>query len=118
MVVSRRIAGSPDPIRLGGIGPKLANDIGTQTGLECRAVILGHIQRGGTPTPYDRTLATNFGYTAIELLVKGLKNHLVVLKHGRFSSIGLGQVADRIKTVPRNHALVKAAIAVGTSFGV
>jgi phosphofructokinase-like protein len=118
MVVSRRIAGSPDPIRLGGIGPKLANDIGTETGLECRAVILGHIQRGGTPTPYDRTLATNFGYTAIELLVKGLKNHLVVLKDGRFSSIGLGQVADRIKTVPRNHALVKAAIAVGTSFGV
>ncbi len=118
MVVSRRIAGSPDPIRLGGIGHKLANDIGARTGLECRAVILGHVQRGGTPTPYDRTLATNFGHTALELLVKGLKNHLVVLKDGRFSSIGLGQVAGRIRTVPRNHALVRAAVAVGTSFGV
>ena len=54
-------------------------------------MILGHVQRGGTPTPYDRTLATNFGYTALELLMRGVKNHLVVLKDGRFSSIPLGQ---------------------------
>jgi 6-phosphofructokinase 1 len=118
MVVSKRIAGSPDPIRLGGIGPRLADEIGECTGLECRAVILGHIQRGGTPTPHDRALATNFGYTAVDLLMKGLKNHLVVLKDGRFSSIPLRHVAGRIRTVPKNHALVRAALAVGTSFGV
>jgi len=118
MVVSKRIAGSPDPIRLGGIGPRLADEIGDRTGLECRAVILGHVQRGGTPTPHDRVLATNFGYTAIDLLMKGLKKHLVVLKDGRFSSIPLSQVAGRIRTVPRNHELVRAAVAVGTSFGV
>ena len=85
--------------------------------LDCRAVVLGHIQRGGTPTPYDRVLATNFGHTAMELLMKGVKNHLVVLKDGRLSSISLGQVAGRTKTVPRNYELVKAAISVGTSFG-
>jgi 6-phosphofructokinase 1 len=118
MVVSKRITGSPDPIRLGGVGPKLAEEIGACTGLECRAVILGHVQRGGTPTPYDRTLATNFGHTALELLMKGLKNHLVVLKDGQFSSIPLRRVAGRTKTVPRNHPLVRAARAVGTSFGV
>jgi phosphofructokinase-like protein len=118
MVVSRRIAGSPDPIRLGGIGPVLADQISRRTGLECRAVILGHVQRGGTPTPHDRTLATNFGFTAIELLLAGVKNHLVVLKNGRFSSIPLQQVAGRIKTVPRNHNLLRAARAVNTSFGV
>jgi phosphofructokinase-like protein len=118
MVVSKRIAGSPDPIRLGGIGPRLADEIGKCTGLECRSVILGHVQRGGTPTPYDRVLATNFGHTAIDLLMKGVKNHLVVLKNGRYSSIPLGQVAGRIKTVPRNHNLVRAARAVNTSFGV
>ena len=118
MVVSKRIAGSPDPIRLGGIGPRLADDIGGCTSLECRAVILGHVQRGGTPTPHDRTLATNFGHTAVELLMKGLKNHLVVLKDGRFSSISLGRVAGRIRTVPRNHPLLRAALAVGTSFGI
>jgi 6-phosphofructokinase 1 len=117
MVVRKRIAGSPDPIRLGGIGPRLAEQIGACTGLECRAVILGHVQRGGTPTPYDRVLATNFGHTAIELLMKGLKNHLVVLKNGQFSSIPLRQVAGRIKTVPRNHGLVRAARAVNTCFG-
>jgi phosphofructokinase-like protein len=117
MVVSRRIAGSPDPIRLGGIGPKLANDINAKTGLECRAVILGHVQRGGTPTPYDRVLATHFGYTAMELLMKGVKNHLVVLKEGRYSSIPLQRVAGRTKTVSRNHELVRAARAIGTCFG-
>jgi phosphofructokinase-like protein len=117
MVVSKTIAGSPDPIRLGGIGPRLADEIAERTGLECRAVILGHVQRGGTPTPYDRVLATNFGHTALELLMKGLKNHLVVLKEGRYSSIPLARVAGRTKTVPRNHGLVRAAIAVGTSFG-
>jgi len=118
MVVSKRIVGSPDPIRLGGIGPVLADQIAECTGLECRAVILGHVQRGGTPTPSDRTLATNFGYTALELLMQGLKNHLVVLKNGQFSSIPLRQVAGRIRTVPRNHPLLRAARAVNTSFGV
>jgi phosphofructokinase-like protein len=118
MIISKRIAGSPDPIRLGGIGPVLADQIGKATGLECRAVILGHVQRGGTPTPYDRVLATNFGHTAIELLMKGVRGHLVVLKKGQFSSIPLGQVAGRIKTVPKNHELVRAARAVNTCFGV
>jgi 6-phosphofructokinase 1 len=118
MVVSKRIAGSPDPIRLGGIGPRLAEEIESCTGLECRAVILGHVQRGGTPTPHDRTLATNFGHTALELLLQGVKNHLVVLKDGRFSSIPLARVAGRIRTVPRRHDLIRAARAVNTSFGV
>lgn len=118
MVVAKRIAHSPDPIRLGGVANKLAEDIAAQTGLECRAVVLGHVQRGGTPTPYDRALATNFGHTAIELLMKGVKNHLVVRKGGRFASISLSQVADKIRTVPKTHELVRSAKAVGTCFGV
>jgi len=117
MVISHRVAGSPDPIRLGGIANQLAAQIAAKTALDCRAVVLGHVQRGGTPTPYDRTLATNFGHTAMELLMKGVKNHLVVLKDGRFASISLSQVAGRTRTVPRNYELVRAALAVGTSFG-
>ena len=117
MVISHRVKGSPDPIRLGGIANKLAFDIAAKTALDCRAVVLGHVQRGGTPTPYDRTLATNFGHTAMELLMKGLKNHLVVLKDGQFSSISLSQVAGRTKTIRTNYGLIKAALAVGTSFG-
>jgi 6-phosphofructokinase 1 len=117
MVISHRVKGSPDPIRLGGIANKLAVEIAGKTALDCRAVVLGHVQRGGTPTPYDRALATNFGHTAVELLMTGVKNHLVVLKDGRLSSISLSQVAGRTKTIPKNYGLIKAALAVGTSFG-
>jgi len=117
MVVLKRIATSPDPIRLGGIGNKLAEDINRQTGLDCRAVVLGHVQRGGTPTPHDRTLATMFGHAAIELLAGGGKNRLVVWKAGAISSVPLASIAGKIKTVPRNHPLIKAAKAVGATFG-
>lgn len=118
LVVQKTIATSPDPLRLGGIGNKLAEDINRRTGLDCRAVVLGHVQRGGTPTPYDRTLATMFGHAAVELLTGGMKNRLVVLKGGGLSSISLSRVAGKIKKVPRNHELIKAALAVGTSFGI
>jgi 6-phosphofructokinase 1 len=117
MVVRKTLALSPDPIRLGGIANKLAEQIEQITKLETRAVILGYIQRGGTPTPYDRILATSFGFTALELLVSGVKDRLVVLKDGKLSSVPLSQVAGKIKTVPKNHPLIKAARAVNTCFG-
>jgi phosphofructokinase-like protein len=118
MVVAKKLPFSPDPIRLGGVAVKLAAQINERTGLDCREVVLGHVQRGGTPTPFDRVLATNFGHAAIEFLMKGVKGHLVVLKNGKLSSISLSKVAGRIKTVPKNHHLIKAALAVGTHFGV
>jgi ATP-dependent phosphofructokinase / diphosphate-dependent phosphofructokinase len=117
-VVGQRVKGSPDPIRLGGIANKLQYDIQKLTGLEARAVILGHTQRGGTPTPYDRVLATNFGYKAISLLMEdGVENHLVVFKNNEYTSISLSKVAGKIKNVPKDHPLIKAALAIKTSFG-
>lgn len=118
MVVKEKVAHSPDPIRLGGIANKLAEDIERQVGLDCRAVTLGHIQRGGTPTAFDRALATGLGFTAIDMLSKGVKNHLVVFKNGNYSSVPLKSIAGRIKTVPKNHPLISAAKGVKTSFGV
>jgi ATP-dependent phosphofructokinase / diphosphate-dependent phosphofructokinase len=119
LTVQHTIKNSPDPIRLGGIANKLQYDIEQRTGLESRAVILGHIQRGGTPSPFDRVLATNFGFTAISLLMEqGVKNHLVVFKESKFTSIPLSQVAGKIKTVPKDHFLIKAAMSIKTSFGV
>ncbi len=115
--VSKILKDSPDPIRLGGISAVLADQLEQLTGLSCRSVILGHVQRGGTPSPYDRALATQFGYHAVELLAKGQLNRLVVWKAGRLDSLPLRQVAGRIKTVPRNHPLLLAAKAVNTSFG-
>ncbi len=118
VVVRKRIANSPDPIRLGGIANKLAEDINEETGLDCRAVVLGHVQRGGTPTPHDRTLATMLGHSAIELLASGVKNRLVVWKDGGLSSVPLARVAGKVKKVPKNHPLITAAKAIGTSFGI
>jgi ATP-dependent phosphofructokinase / diphosphate-dependent phosphofructokinase len=117
MSISKTIANSPDPIRLGGIAFKLADQIEQMTGLESRAVTLGHIQRGGTPTPWDRILATSFGHAALELLVSGAKNRLVVLRENRLSSVLLSQVAGKTRKVPTNHPLIKAARAVNTCFG-
>ncbi len=117
MVVKATIKDSPDPIRLGGIANKLAYDIENQTRLECRSVVLGHVQRGGAPSPFDRTLATTFGYYAIEQLMAGVKNRLVVRKKGELSTIPLAQVANKVRTVPPDHLLIQAARAIGTIFG-
>jgi len=118
MVVAKTLKDSPDPIRLGGISFLLADQLAGLTGLSCRAVNLGHIQRGGVPSPFDRALATQFGHHAMELLMTGKTNRLVVIKDGKLNSIPLGQTAGRIKTVPKNHPLIAAAEAVGTGFGI
>ena len=116
--VAKVLKDSPDPIRLGGIAAMLAEQLSEMTDLSCRSVNLGHVQRGGAPTTYDRTLATQFGHHVVELLMKGQINRLVVKKNGRQDSIPLHRVAGRIKTVPKNHSLIRAAKAVNTSFGV
>ena len=117
-VIFKKIKNSPDPIRLGGISGVLAEQLGQVTGLSCRAVNLGHVQRGGSPTPIDRILGTNFGHHALELLVKGRVNRLVIWKDGKLGDVPLSRIAGKIKTVKANDPLVRAAKAVGTSFGV
>ena len=117
MVVQKIDKYSPDPIRLGGVAEKLAHDIERQTGLDSRAVVLGHVQRGGTPTAFDRTLATQFGHFALEELMAGKKNRLVVLQKGVLTTVRLADIAGKIRTVPPDHPLVRAARAVNTHFG-
>jgi len=117
VVVHRRVETSPDPIRLGGIAYKLVADIEQATKLEARATILGHIQRGGSPTPGDRVLATMFGHYAIELLMKGAQGQLVVLSGGRLGTVPIESVAGKQRKVALDDPLVATARAVGTSFG-
>ncbi len=116
-VVSKVVESSPDPIRLGGIGQKLQADIEATTGLECRTTVLGHIQRGGTPTPFDRVLATNYGYHAIELLMSGERDKLVVMQNGRITHAEITHVAGKQRTIPLDNPLLAAARAVGTNTG-
>ena len=117
MVVARRVEHSPDPIRLGGISMKLAADIESCTGLETRATVLGHIQRGGTPTAFDRVLATRFGHHALELAMSGVAGKLVVWKGGGIGEIDIEAVAGKQRKVTADHPLMTTARAVGTSLG-
>ncbi|MBZ5498149.1 MAG: 6-phosphofructokinase [Acidobacteriia bacterium] len=116
-VIHRIDPTSPDPIRLGGIGQKLAFDIEAATGIETRTVILGHVQRGGTPVAADRVLATEFGGTAVDLLMAGERGRLVVMKGGTVTHIQLEEAAGKQRLVPLDLPLLRAARAVGTCFG-
>lgn len=116
-VVQKVVLDSPDPIRLGGIGERIVDQIAECTGLETRATVLGHVQRGGTPVPADRVLATQFGYHAMELLMAGRFNELVVMQNSRLTSVPLETVAGKQRLVQLDHPLIAAARAVGTCFG-
>jgi phosphofructokinase-like protein len=117
VVVQRRVETSPDPIRLGGIANKLVADIEEMTKLDARATVLGHIQRGGSPTPADRVLATQFGYHALEILMNGAQGQLVVQQAGRLAEVPIESVAGKQRKVPPGDPLIRTARAVGTSFG-
>ncbi|HNT65708.1 MAG TPA: ATP-dependent 6-phosphofructokinase [bacterium] len=117
-VVSRVIKDSPDQIRLGGIAIKLGNDIEDQTGLETRATVLGHLQRGGSPTPFDRILATRYGVAAAELVGKRQYNEMVALRGNEIVSVPIRDVGGKTRTVPLDSPLIHTAEAVGTSMGI
>ena len=118
MVVERRVKGSADPIRLGGIGHALGRQIERLTGIETRVSILGHIQRGGSPTHDDRNLGTLFGHKAVELIRAGRIGYMAALQKGKITAVPIRTAIRKRKLVPRNHPLFSAAQAVGTSFGV
>ena len=107
---------NPHPVKLGGMGYSLAEKIEKLTGIESRAAVLGHIQRGGTPTPFDRNLGTLFGTHAVSLLIRGRWNRMVCLRGEKIDSVPL-TTSTRYKKVPWNHPLISAARSVGTSFG-
>ncbi|MEZ6318646.1 MAG: ATP-dependent 6-phosphofructokinase [Phycisphaerales bacterium] len=116
-IVDRYDPTSPDPIRLGGIAKWVSDQIEDRTGIEARHVVLGHVQRGGTPCAADRVLATQFGHHAMELLKLGKRNRLVVMQGGRLKDVEITEAAGRQRLVPKDHALIAAAKSVGTSFG-
>jgi 6-phosphofructokinase 1 len=116
-VIQRIVPDSPDPVRLGGIAHVLVDQIAQRTGLEVRATVLGHVQRGGTPVASDRVLATRFGFHAMELLAAERYNELVVMQKSQLTSVPLETVAGKQRLVPADHPLIAAARAVGTSFG-
>lgn len=106
-----------DPIQLGGIGEHVAKKISENTGLETRYTVLGHLQRGGSPTPFDRILSTKFGTFAIQLAIKKQFGKMVALKGNEIKSVRIEDAISRQKLVKPNDQAVLAASAVGVSFG-
>ncbi len=116
-VVRERIAGSGDPLRLGGIGEVVRRLVEQETGIEARITVLGHVQRGGTPLVTDRILATRFGVAAAELALEGRFGHMVALRGTQVITVPLTEATSRPSKVSADGQLVHAARAVGISFG-
>jgi 6-phosphofructokinase 1 len=117
VVVSKVIKDSPDPIRLGGIGNKIADEIENLTGIETRVTVLGHLQRGGRPIPYDRILSTRFGVAAVELVNEGKFGRMVGLQGNSITSVSLEDAVGKLKTVSPDGELVRIAKSLGLGFG-
>lgn len=117
VMVSKVVENSPDPLRLGGIGSHVADQLESLVGLEARATILGHVQRGGTTTPNDRILSTRYGCAAVELLMSGKFGNMITLKGNEMSYDSLENVIGANKAVDPNGELVTIAKAMGVTFG-
>jgi 6-phosphofructokinase 1 len=115
--VARTLDDSPDPVRLGGVGAALAHALESRVDSEVRATLLGHLQRGGTPTAFDRVLSTRFGYAAAELVRQGRWGRMVALQGADIRDVGLSEVAGRNRTVPRDHELIQAVRGLGLCLG-
>jgi 6-phosphofructokinase 1 len=95
-------------VRLGGIGQLLADEIEARTGYETRATILGHVQRGGTPTAFDRVLATRFGVAAIDAVHEGAFGQMVALRSGSIVKVPLAEAVGELKLVdPELYGVAK-----------
>ena len=88
-----------DNIRLGGVGEKIANDLEELTGMVARNTVLGYVQRGGTPSAFDRILSTKYGTKAMELAMDGIFNVLVTYKDGKMGYISLEEVVGNNKVI-------------------
>ncbi len=90
-------------VRLGGIGQLVGDLIEQKTGFETRVTVLGHIQRGGSPTAFDRVLGTRFGVKAIELIKEGKYGHMVSLRGRNIVPVPLQEAVGELKTVPADY---------------
>jgi ATP-dependent phosphofructokinase / diphosphate-dependent phosphofructokinase len=103
--------------RLGGIGQQVAAEIQQRTGKETRCVVLGHLQRGGSPTNFDRALCTAFGAKAVELIAEQKFGRMVTYTGHSIDSVPIAEATGRLRTVPLDGGFVSSARALGISLG-
>ncbi|MEW6455532.1 MAG: ATP-dependent 6-phosphofructokinase [Acidobacteriota bacterium] len=118
MVYKKKVDDPDAPFRLGGIGNKVGEEVEKLTDIETRVTVLGHLQRGGSPTPFDRLLATRFGYHAILSAINGDSGKMVALRCANIITIPIKEAIETLRRVSPESDLVKFAQSIGTSFGV
>ncbi|MEO0415622.1 MAG: 6-phosphofructokinase, partial [Verrucomicrobiota bacterium] len=104
-------------IRLGGLGEQVADEIAKRTGRDTRSVTLGHLQRGGTPTSWDRVLATRFGVKAVKMIEDGEFGRMVSYQQYHVGSVSIEEAVEKLNVVDPQGEVVEAAKAVGICFG-
>ncbi len=103
--------------RGGAVGNLVGDAIGLCANKEVRVTVLGHVQRGGTPSPFDRVLATRFGVAAVDLIAQGGFGKMVCLRGDNVTSVPIAEAVGHMKAVDPKGGLVAAARAIGISFG-
>jgi 6-phosphofructokinase 1 len=116
-VVRERVADAAQPVRLGGVGQVLQQRLQPLLECEVRSTLLGHVQRGGAPTAFDRVLATRYGVHAAQLVAKRRYGRMVALRGDHVTSVALAEVAGTTRTVPPDHEVVRAARGTGVLLG-
>jgi 6-phosphofructokinase 1 len=104
-------------LRFGGMGEFVANEISKRTSFETRVTVLGHLQRGGSPCPFDRLLATRYGAHAVELIAQKKFGQMVSYQPPIITSVPLEEAISKLKLVEPEGELVKIAEGMGVSFG-
>ncbi len=117
VVVQRIVKDAAEPIRLGGVGFVLGEELGKKYDIDSRTVVLGHLQRSGVPTPFDRVLATRLGCEAVDMILKERFGYMVGICGNALNEVPLEEVAKGQRTVPTDEPLIQSARSVGTSFG-
>ncbi len=99
------------------IAYRVAHELEAATKLESRVTVLGYLQRGGTPSPYDRILATQYGTAAAHFLAEGNFGKLVALQNGQIVGVPLEEIAGKVKNIPLDSPIIQAARELGTGLG-
>jgi ATP-dependent phosphofructokinase / diphosphate-dependent phosphofructokinase len=118
LVYKERVEVSLGQGRLGGIADVVCSEVTLQTGQEGRVTVLGHLQRGGSPTPFDRALATRFGSTAVHFTAEKNFGTMVALQCNQIVPVPIVDAVKEPKTVPPDGELVRIAKSLGISFGI
>jgi len=116
-VVAKIVDGSPEPVRLGGIGYRICEAVEKGCGIESRVVVLGHLQRGGIPTAHDRWLATRFGAHAAHLALDGKYGMMASLQGRNITEVSIESAVKQLRRVDPEGEEVRVARSLGTAFG-